>query len=1069
MARRTFAVIALLVASGALALEAAGQTTTGTITGVVRDPDGALIAGASITATHEGTNAKSTAVSNDLGVYALTGLAVGRYTVVTEHGGFRTFQHPGVLVRVNDEVRLDIALQVGAVSETLTVSGQARTVDTVTGTLKTVVDQERLEQLPLNGRNPANLLQLVAGVLPDRSDLTSGTTYPGVQPVSSSGARGNTINYVLDGGSNNDHYSNAPNPMPNPDALQEFSVQTNGFSAEYGRNVGGVVNAVTRSGSNQFRGLGFGYFRHYKFNATNFFTPGVDDGLERQQYGGTFGGPVAKDRTFFFGSYQGTQQEQRPTSRSALVPTAAMRNGDFSAITRQLRDPFSGQPYPNNQIPTSQFSAPSVRILNEYLPLPNAAGGDNPMRLTFEQPTENDDHQYLGRVDHTFSNQHRAYGRVWVSRASTPAYLASGNILTSAFGRTWQNTVISANDTFILSPKVLNNLVVTFNRTNNDNFQIYPPDYPSIGINVHNDETPQWFFNVTGYFGINSGDTNTFTRDEIQIVDTVRWTTGRHELAAGVDYSYGKGDIVNNFRANGRFTFSNAAPFTGDALADFFLGKFSSFEQGIGEYKNTRMHFLALFLQDTFRVGPKMTLNLGLRWDPFFPYTDETDRLACYRPGVESQVYVNAPEGAAYPGDAQCPSGGYGASWGDFGPRLGVAYDLSGNGKSSIRAGYGIFYDRPNTISTNSAANQGPFGTLVSFPGDAVNSVPDPYASRVNPFPADPFNVPGDVQFFLPHTMFSYDAGLRNGRLQAWNVTYERELMPTYMVRVAYAGSWGDRLAILRELNPAIFVPGATTATTNQRRALFPNFNNITSVEGTGESQYNALQITLDKRMSNGLTILSSYTLSKTLDHSSDNKQTGANQTNPSDIDFDWGPANSDRRHRWVTSWLWEIPGRFGQPVVDGILTGWSLTGILGMQTGVGLSITSGVDNARTGTGNQRADQTGDPELPSDRPRSEQIQRWFDTSVFQPNAIGTFGNSARNSVRGPSSTTLDLGLHKTFPLGGATRLQVRVEAFNALNTVNLDNPITAQNSGNFGRILTAQPPRIMQFALRVWF
>jgi hypothetical protein len=1069
MARNTFALIALLLASGALAREAAGQTTTGAITGVVRDPGGGVLPGATVTATHEGTNARSTGVSNDLGVYALTGLAVGRYTVVGELSGFRMFQHPGVLVRVNDEVRLDIALQVGAVTETLTVSGQARTVDTVTGTLKTVVDQERLEQLPLNGRNPAQLLLLAAGVLPDRSDLLSGTTYPGVQPVSSSGARGNTINYVLDGGSNNDHYNNAPNPMPNPDALQEFSVQTNGFNAEYGRNVGGVVNAVTRSGSNQFHGLGFGYFRHYKFNATNFFTPGVDDGLERQQYGGTFGGPVAKDRTFFFGSYQGTQQEQRPTSRSALVPTAAMRNGDFSAITRQLRNPFTGQPYPNNQIPTSQFSAPSVRILNEYLPQPNASAGDNPMRLTFEQPTENDDHQYLGRVDHTFSNQHRAYGRVWVSRASTPPYLADGNILTSAFGRTWQNTVISANDTLILSPKLLNNLVVTYNRTNNDNFQIYPPDYPSIGINVHNDDAPQWFFNVSGYFGINSGDTNTFTRNEIQIVDTVRWTTGRHELAAGVDYSYGEGDIVNNFRANGRFTFSNAAPFTGDALADFFLGKFSSFEQAIGEYKNTRMHFLALFIQDTFRVGPRMTLNLGLRWDPFFPYTDETDRLACYRPGVESQTYVNAPEGAAYPGDAQCPSGGYGTSWLDFGPRLGVAYDLSGNGKSSIRAGYGIFYDRPNTISTNSAANQGPFGTLVSFPGDAVNSVPEPYAGRLNPFPADPFNVPSDVQFILPHTMFSYDAGLRNGQLQAWNVTYERELMPTYMVRVAYAGSWGDRLAILRELNPAIYVPGATTATTNQRRVLFPNFNNITSVEGTGESQYNALQVTLDKRMSKGLTVLSSYTLSKTLDHSSENKQTGATQTNPFDLDFDWGLANSDRRHRWVTSWLWEIPGQFGQPVADAILTGWSLTGILAMQTGVGLSVGSGVDNARSGTGGQRADQTGDPELPSDRPRSEQIARWFDTSVYQPNAVGTFGNSARNALRGPGSTTLDLGLHKTFTISGSTRLQVRVEAFNALNTVNLNNPNTTQNSGDFGRILTAQAPRIMQFALRVWF
>ena len=261
-------------------------------------------------------------------------------------------------------------------------------------------------------------MQLVAGVLTDRTDLTSGTTYPGTPPVSSSGARGNTTNYVLDGGSNNDHYTNGPNPMPNPDALQEFSVQTNSFSAEYGRNVGAIVNAVTRAGTNQYHGLGFGYFRHYKFNANNFFTPGVDDGLKRSQYGGTFGGPILRNRTFFFASYQGTNQRRKPTNRSGLVPSAAMRAGDFSAIPRALRNPFTGEPFPNNQIPTSLFSPAAVKIANEWLPLPNPVGADNPLTLRFAQPSDDDDHQWLGRADHTFTDKHRMYGRFWVSRAS---------------------------------------------------------------------------------------------------------------------------------------------------------------------------------------------------------------------------------------------------------------------------------------------------------------------------------------------------------------------------------------------------------------------------------------------------------------------------------------------------------------------------------------------------------------------------------------------------------------------------------------------------------------------------
>ena len=339
---------------------------------------------------------------------------------------------------------------------------------------------------------------------------------------------------MLDGGSNNDHYSNGPNPMPNPDALQEFSVQTNSFSAEYGRNVGAIVNAVTRAGTNQYHGLGFGYFRHYKFNANNFFTPGVDDGLKRSQYGGTFGGPIAEEPDVLLRVVSGHEPAahvRRP--RSGLVPSAAMRNGDFSAIPRALRNPFTGEPFPNNQIPTSLFSPAAVKIVNEWLPLPNPVGTDNPLTLRFAQPSENDDHQYLGRVDHSFSDNHRMYGRFWVSRASTPAVLLDGNILSSAFGRTWQNTVASVNDTYILRPNLLNNLVVTFNRTNNYNFQIYPPDYSTLGINVYNDETPQWFFNVAGYFGINSGDTNTFLRNEIQFVDTVRWTKGRHEIATG--------------------------------------------------------------------------------------------------------------------------------------------------------------------------------------------------------------------------------------------------------------------------------------------------------------------------------------------------------------------------------------------------------------------------------------------------------------------------------------------------------------------------------------------------------
>lgn len=1047
------------------------QTTTGGIVGVVKDADGGAVPGATAKAVNTATNAEFSTVSGDTGQYVLRGLPVGPYTLTVELSGFQTFKRTDIVVRVNEEVRIDPALVIGAITETVVISGVVASVDTSSSTLKAVVDQQRIESLPLNGRNPTALLQTLSSVQVDPTSMTSGATYPGVTAVSSNGARGNTTNYILDGGSNNDHYSNAPNPMPNPDALQEFSVQTNNFSAEYGRNVGAIVNAVTRSGTNQFHGLAFGYLRDYNLNATNFFTPGVNDGLKRKQYGGTFGGAIKQNRTFFFSSYQGTNEKRTPRDNTTLVPTAAQRAGDFSALlpTRQLRNPLTGQPFPNNQIPASMISPVAAKILADWVPVPNGRAGDSANLLRYALPSNQNDHQFLTRVDHRFSDNHQIYGRGWVSRASVPENLSAGNIFTSAFGRTWNNTIYSVNDNYTINSRMLNNLVVTFNQTNNDNFQSYPPDYRSLGItNVYNDATPQWYFAASGYFTINSGDTNQFNRREIQIVDTVRMTMDKHEVALGIDYSYGTGDIVNNFRANGRYTFNGAAPFTGDSLADFMIGKFQSFEQGIGEYKNTTMHFFSAFVNDTYRLNPNLTLSLGVRWDPFIPYGDKNNRLAGFRAGQQSTVYTNAPVGAVFPGDANFPKSGYEATWGNIGPRVGFAYDPFGDGKSSIRAGYGIFYDKPNTIATNSPANQGPFGTVVRIDGNANNSIVDPFVGTTNPFPADPFDVPSNVSFVLPHTMFVYSPDMTNGRLQSWHVTAEREILPSYLVRVAYAGSEGDNLVLGREINPAVYSVGAQTSTTNQRRPLFPNFGTITQIEPSGRSSYHSLQVTLDKRISDGFSLYAGYTLSKTMDNSSEAKQTGATVTNPADVEFDWGPSNADRRHRFVASFLYELPS-FQNRALDSVIGDWSLTGIMTLQSGLPFNVVSGVDNARTGTGGQRADQIGDPNLPSDRSRDEQIRQWFNTSAFTANALGTFGNIERNSLRGPGYANVDMGLHKNFPITQSFKLQFRAEAFNVFNRVNFNNPNSDRNNANFGRILTAMDPRILQFALRASF
>ena len=464
----------------------------------------------------------------------------------------------------------------------------------------------------------------------------------------------------------------------------------------------------------------------------------------------------------------------------------------------------------------------------------------------------------------------------------------------------------------------------------------------------------------------------------------------------------------------------------------------------------------------------KLTLNLGLRYDPFIPYTDTNNKIAGYRAGQQSQVYTNAPIGLIYPGDPGLPIGGYKPSLLNFGPRVGFAYDLMGDGKTSIRGGYGIFFDRPNLISTNNAAAQSPFGTVLTTNGNALNSLSDPYAGRTNPFPVNIFP-PSNVAFTFPVTVFSYSPDLKNGRAQAYNLSIEREIFPSYLVRIAYAGSKGDRLSIVREANAAIYTVGATTATTNARRPLAPFFGSIAVTESTGKSTYNSLQATLDKRFSKGLSILANYTLSKSIDNSSENKGTGVSQTNPYNLDYDRGLANFDHRHRFTASVLYELPRISSQRAINTIFGGWNLTGIYTYQSGTPFSILSGVDNARTGTPNQRADVIGDFHLSGNRSRGEQILQWFNTAAFTTNALGTFGSSGRNIVIGPDFKSLNIGLHKNFAITESAKIQLRGEAFNVLNNVNLNLPNATRTSSAFGRITSAGDPRILQFAARLIF
>jgi len=1061
-----------------LGLSCWAADVTATIAGTVTDPSGAVAPGVELTATNTGTNALFRSASDAQGAYSIRLLPIGVYDLTASLQGFKKFETKGIRLQVNEIARVNIALAVGETVETVTVAAQATHVDTTTATLKTVIDMQRVTDLPLNGRNPVHLMRMAPGVQIDRSDLTSGTTYPGVTPVSVNGGRGNMTNFVLDGAQNNDHYSNAPNPMPNPDALAEFSVQTNNFSAEFGRSSGGLVNAVTRSGTNDLHGTAFEYVRNKALNAANFFNPVVDgkkrdDGLKRNQFGFTVGGPVfvpkvynGRDRSFFFFSYQGTILRQAPNLVSRVVPTAAQRRGDFSALLprQQLRDPFggSGAVYANNQIPQSHFNPVARTITENHLPV--ATTGNT---VAYSTVTSFDDNQVLVRGDHQLSASNRLSGRWFKSWAEQPASIDPRNYLNAVGGRQWFNKSATVTDTHTFSGTLVNQFLFGYNHTDGPVVQIGPEkSLTALGIRMYNDDKPQYHLTVNGYFQINTGDTNNFFRDEYQISDTLRWSKGRHQISIGGEYGWGIGDIVNNFRANGQFNWNGAAPFTTDALGDWFVGKFNGLSQGIGEYKKNRFDILALYFQDSMRLTRRLTLDLGMRWDPFFPYTDVDGKLSAWRPGQQSTRYPNAPRGVLYPGDAGLSKGGYNTAWKNFGPRVGFAWDVFGNGKTSVRGGYGIFYDRTNTISTNSQANQGPFGTVVNITGNAANTFTNPWAGTTDPFPL-PLNPPPDVRFVLPHVAFVYEEHMRNAYLQSWNLTLEREVAGGFIARAAYAASKGTSLVALREANPAVYAPGVTTATTNQRRPLFPNFNNVTLIEPVGYSTFHSLQLTAERRFEKGFTLVANYTFSKSLDDGSANKATGTTRTNPFNQRFDKGPSDFDHRHVFVASSLWELPIRFENRGAQLLLGGWNLGGIFTLHTGYPFTVGSGADNARTGTGGQRADLVGNPVISGDRTRQQKIDGWLNRAAFVTNPLGTFGTQGRNMWRGPGTANVNLGLHKTFPITERLKTQFRFEMFNAFNRVNLSLPDGNLVGVNFLKITSADDPRILQFALRL--
>ena len=1034
----------------------------GTIHGTVTDPSGAAIPGVAVEATLVERGLSRTAQTNVQGDFVLPLLPIGGYSVRVEGDGFKSFVRDDITLTASENVRVDAKLEIGSVTEEITVTAEGPQVDSRSSQVGTLIDDRRVVELPINGRNIVNLAVLLPGV----SNVRAPQTFTGDRSgptLSVSGARTNQNLFLLDGAHNNALFRNTGLYNPPPDALQEVKVLTNAFSAEYGRNAGAIFNMVTRSGSNDYHGSLWEFLRNDSLNARNFFAGSEIPKLIQNQFGAAVGGPIIQNRLFFFGSYEGLRIRPDALSARAFTLTEAERRGDFSHLGKSIVDPDTGDVIPNNQIPADRFDTVADNVLSRGLmPVPNAPDG----RYLETFPTPVDSDQLLVRVDH-HSGNHTTHVRYNFNSAFSTQ--GRGQI-PSYYSRDTNVDMhsVTVGDTYTIRPNLLNNFRISgyrsFSTASTEN-KVHLTDLGGI-LPVFGPKYPP-SFNISGRvrLGNNGGPVEPLVNESLQIADSVSWISGDHSVKAGYEFMRMRYLNRASSRLNGDFRLTGQL--SGDPAADFLLGRPARMdlrtpisEQGGIQYA----HYF--FIQDDWRVHPRLTLNLGLRYEGRVPWFHENDWWQTFRPGQQSQVIPNAPEGIVFPGDNGIPRGTVAMDKNDFAPRFGFAWDPFGNGRTSVRGSYGIFYE---TLNADMIQNDGqPYRYTFTF--NSPHSLTDPLRGQ----PEIPLTINTVDPEFVGRQQLSFlEPTMRSPYVQQFGLNVQREIVPDLMVQVGYVGRLSRKGFLVVAGNPAPYQEGATLRNINARR-IHQGFGNNREISAQANSNYNALQVEVNKRFSKGFSFQMAYTWARSIDMDS-GITTSINRSppNPFNIRSQFGLSEFFAKHTYSASWIWDLPRLSDQSAaLRNIVGGWQFNGLITARTGNPFDVITGIDNALIGTRNQRPNVTGDHQLSGDRSRGEQIQAWFNRAAFANPTDGTFGDVGRNSLIGPGAFQTNLGLFKNFSIPGheGMRLQFRSEFFNAFNNVNLNNPNGALNAGSrMGRITSARGARVIQFALKFLF